>query len=95
MPVVAAVLSSLAVSAFFVGLQVVLFRVLGKLAMDTSGLSSVDGSPVYGLGDALQSLPAWIIQLLNFMYLDQCVMIVATALLFSALMRLFLGGSNA
>lgn len=94
MPIAGAIIASLAVSAFFVALQLVLFRVLGKLALDYSGMGGLDGTPVYGLGDALSALPAWIIQLLNFMYLDQCVMIISAALIFAAAVRFFFGGNR-
>lgn len=94
MPIAAAVISSLAVSAFFLGLQIVLFRVIGKLALDTAGLQGFQGADVHSLNEALTALPAWIIQLLNFMYLDQSVMIIATALIFAAAVRFFFGGAS-
>lgn len=94
MPIVAAVISSLAVSAFFLGLQIVLFRVLGHLALNTAGLNGFEGSSVYSLSEALSALPAWIVQLLNFMYLDQSVMIISSALIFAAAVRFFFGGAS-
>lgn len=95
MPAIAGgIIASLAISAFFVALQIVLFRVLGKLALDYAGLGGLDGSPVYGLGEALSALPAWIIQLLNFMYLDQCIVIISAALIFAAAVRFFFGGTQ-
>lgn len=92
MPFLAPILASVAVTALFTGLQIVLFRVLGKLALNTSGAAQ-DG-PVYGLSDALSALPAWILQLANWMYLDQCLVIITAALLFSATLRLFGGGNG-
>ncbi|MBP5351799.1 MAG: hypothetical protein J6Y56_07550 [Fibrobacterales bacterium] len=88
------ILASLGIAAFFVGLQIVLFRVLGKLALDYSGLGSLDDAPVYALGDALQALPAWTLQLMNWMYLDQSIMIISAALIFAAAVRFFFGGSS-
>ena len=70
----------------------VLFRVLGKMAIDASGLGNMDASTVWGLSDALSNLPAWMIQLMNWMYLDQCIMIITTALIFAAVIK-FLGGA--
>ena len=90
--IVAPILASVAVTALFTGLQIVLFRVLGKLALNTAGLAQ-DG-PIYGLSDALSSLPSWILQLANFMYLDQSLVIITSALLFAATLKLF-GGGNA
>lgn len=92
--VVGGIVASLAISAFFVGLQLVLFRVIGKLALDYSGMGGLDGTPVYALSDALSAIPAWIIQLLNFMYLDQAVMIISAALIFTAAVRFFFGGQQ-
>jgi len=91
MPAFGAILGAVAATAFFVGLQIVLFRVLGKLAVDASGLGDISETATWGLSDALSNLPAWIIQLLNWMYLDQCVMIVSAALFFGAVLK-FLGG---
>lgn len=89
-----AILGAIGVAAFFLGLQIVLYRVLGKLAIDASGLSNFDPSMVWGLSDALTAFPGFVVQLLNWLYLDQALMIITTALLFSAAVKFFTGGSN-
>lgn len=85
-----AIIGAIAATAFFVALQVVLFRVLGKLAVDASGIGEF-GDTIWGLSDALSAFPAWIIQLLNWMHLDQSIMIITSALFFAAVLK-FLGG---
>lgn len=90
MGIVAPIIGAIAATAFFVALQVVLFRVLGKLAVDASG-GDFSSSPIWGLSDAVSALPGWIVQLMNWTYLDQCVMIITAALVFAAVLK-FLGG---
>lgn len=90
MPFIAPIIGAIAVTAFFVALQIVLFRVLGKLAVNGSG-GDFTASPIWGLSDAVSALPGWIIQLMNWTYLDQCVMIITAALVFAAVLK-FLGG---
>lgn len=85
-----AIIGSIAAAAFFLALQIVLFRVLGKLAVDSAS-GDFQNSPVWGLSDAVSALPSYAVQLMNWMYLDQCVMIITTALFFAAALK-FLGG---